>query len=538
MYRRLQEAAADCDVLLLYNGANIHPEFLRYLPTFNVYSCFDDPESSDDLSRPTAAAFDAVFYGNIASRFQYESWGCKKLAWLPIFTAPSDVPPPQDQESIFSGVRDTDIVFVGEKNQWKKRRLASLVAAFPQAQCFGKGWKQGVLPPAGLSTLYLKAKLGWNIHNSTGPINRRLFTLAGHGVLPICDNKTGLGYIFDLNHEVVGFNTVSEAIELTHYYLDHNDERISLARNAYRRFWHDYHASAIWTRIAKQLQDWTRDAEKDEAAPKLPTGYIALPGIRKAAQIGDKIRRGLRKGRSVLLKARNNWQNSPNTLHEVAYLDEVSQAYIENSEMPGVNMAQDRLAKGQPLDWPDILALNWSVTTLIRHATSIVEIGSGTGPFAEFASRYPQVQIDCFEDDDFARQKAQEVRAFANVNYFGIHTGEFRDKYDLLVAVEVIEHVEDLGNFFALCCQLAPRAVFTTPNRIVVRGENHIGPPPYAPHVREFSPGEIYWMLKLYYSKVNLYYLPDVHVPWLAPMTIATHGTPIIAECLYPRQSK
>ena len=65
--------AAGYDVLLLYGGYNLHPDFLRYLPTYNVFYGYDDPESSDKSSRYLAPAFDAVFYGNVASRFQYGS---------------------------------------------------------------------------------------------------------------------------------------------------------------------------------------------------------------------------------------------------------------------------------------------------------------------------------------------------------------------------------------------------------------------------------------------------------------------------------
>ena len=108
MYRRLQAAAADCDVFLLYNGANVHPEFLECLPTFNVYCCFDDPESSADLSAPVAASFDASFFGNVAARFQYRTWGCRRLEWLPVFTAPGDVPSREEGDALLCSARDAN----------------------------------------------------------------------------------------------------------------------------------------------------------------------------------------------------------------------------------------------------------------------------------------------------------------------------------------------------------------------------------------------------------------------------------------------
>src|SRR5690348_10600093 len=46
LYEQLGEAAQDYDVLVNFGGLNLHPDFLRQLPTINVLGFFDDPESS------------------------------------------------------------------------------------------------------------------------------------------------------------------------------------------------------------------------------------------------------------------------------------------------------------------------------------------------------------------------------------------------------------------------------------------------------------------------------------------------------------
>lgn len=534
MYERLQTEALNADVLLVYNGANVHPELLAHLPTFNVFGCFDDPESSPGLSKPVAPAFDAVFYGNIASRFQYESWGCRKAAWLPVFTAPGDVPAFEDAQALLANERNVDIALVCEKNSHREQRLESLVAAFPQARCHGRGWPAGGVSGAELDQLYRSAKIGWNVHNSTGPINRRLFALAAYGVLPICDNKTGLGHIFELGKEAVGFDTVPEAIELTRYYLEHDDERRQIAANAHARFWRDYSAPAIWQRMVDQFQAWGAQ-RRDEHVPVVPRRGLA--DITRDAQA--VLTRNAVRVQKIASTVRRKLQPQPPRptppLDERVYLGQRLTPYHENPEMMGVNMAARRLASDQPLDWPNILALNWAVTTLVGPAKRIVEIGAGTGPFAEFASVDPSRQLDCFEDDDFAReQAARRTQGRSNVNIQKDYNRLLRPPYDLLVSIEVIEHVRDLGSFLEFCRGLSPRAIFSTPNRLVLRGHDDQGPPPYAPHVREFSPGELYWLLKQHYNQVYLYHMPDVHVPWLEPLTLATQGTPIIAECLEP----
>src|SRR4051812_34628280 len=45
MYGELARRLEDYDVFVNFNGINLHPEFVAQLRTFNVYGCFDDPES-------------------------------------------------------------------------------------------------------------------------------------------------------------------------------------------------------------------------------------------------------------------------------------------------------------------------------------------------------------------------------------------------------------------------------------------------------------------------------------------------------------
>ncbi|MFO8008303.1 MAG: glycosyltransferase [Candidatus Brocadiia bacterium] len=543
MYRALRKSADDADVLLVYNGANVHPGLLECLPTYNVYCCFDDPESSHLLSAPVAAAFDAAFYGNIASRFQYEHWGCERLAHLPVFTAPSDVPPPGEEQALLERRRDVDMVFVGEKNRRREGRLEALAEAFPQARCYGRGWPEGRVGEERLRELYRRARIGWNVHNSTGPINRRLFALAAFGVLPICDNRTGLGQLFRLGEEAVGFDTIPEAVELTRYYLHNEDERQRIARNAYRRFWQDYHVEALWARIRRQLERWMAEEDRSgsdhppkllpQRGPKQAVKSLLCPHYRRARRMLGRIRSVLR-APGARPSAGSAVQRPWRDVDERHYLGQRVEPYSEGGEMPGVNMARQRLAEGLPLDWPNMLAQNWAITSLVRDAERIVEIGSGTGPFAWYASVVPGRRIDAFEQDDFARQKAVELRSRDGVHYIQGNGPEAGADYDLLVAGDVVEHVRDLPGFLRYCASVAPRAILTTPNRDVVRADGHAGPPPYPPHVREFDAGEFYWVLRLYYRRVFLYHMPDYYVPWLEPMTIADTGHPIVAECVEP----
>jgi spore maturation protein CgeB len=536
MYRRLRNAAQDCDVLLAYNGANIHPDFLGCLNTYNVFCCFDDPESSAKLSEPVAKHFDAVFYGNIASQFQYKHWGCEKLAWLPIFNAPMDVPDQAEREALFAVDRTVETAMICEhRSGFRHQRLEKLASAFPNATFYGDGWPQGRISQNKLFELYRNLKIGWNIHNSTGPINRRLFQLPAFGVMQICDNKCGLGQIYRLGEEAIGFDTIREAIELTHYYLEHNEERLRIAKKGYERFWKDYHAKVIWQRIVNQLKAWgaNRKEQRPKNLPLLPGSdpkSIILPVL-------QKVKRNLVKHQTRFTKTKSVKNLLGTTRSESFYLSTPAKAYHENLELRGENAAEQRLLEHGFLDWPNILALNWAITALIGPANKIVELGSGTGPFAEFAAVDPSREIHCYEHDRFARDQAIALRSRENVHFYDALAPE-EGKFDLLVCVEVLEHIQDLAPFFNLCRRLAPTAIMTTPNRHAIRPAGDLGPPAYPYHVREFDAGEVYMMLRSQYRNVSLYCLPNVYVPWIVPMTIRDKGTPIIAYCQDPYEAE
>ena len=83
-------------------------------------------------------------------------------------------------------------------------------------------------------------QLGINIHNSTGPVNLRTFYLPANGVLQLCDNKSNLGKIFELDKEVIGFDSIEECIEKCHYYLHHKEEQRIIALSGWKRVLKDY----------------------------------------------------------------------------------------------------------------------------------------------------------------------------------------------------------------------------------------------------------------------------------------------------------
>jgi spore maturation protein CgeB len=283
MYDRLQAKLEGKDVFLNDSGINLHPEFVENLRVLTVYQCYDDPESSADLSRPVAASYDLCLVGNIAEVETYRSWGVRRAEWRPMGLQPEIYDPALTREQILDGDRDLDLfMMLDRQSPWRKQRVEKLAAAFPDAHFYGDGWPKGFLP-ADRQIEYLKrAKIGPNIHNSTGPINYRTFYLPANGVLQVCDNKGHLAKIYELGKEAVGFDSIEECIELCRYYMAHDDERRQLAAAGWDRVMRDYTEVAIFRRIVALMS---------EMLPAKRAPRTLVPNILTAQSDATRLRR-------------------------------------------------------------------------------------------------------------------------------------------------------------------------------------------------------------------------------------------------------
>jgi len=255
-YEALESKLGDNGVLIAQGGSMLHPDFVSKLRAYTVFLCADDPESSEQLSRPVAAAFDHAMPTNIACLEEYAGWGCRRVDWIFHPVNPRLAAPWLTADSILEGKRDLDIVLFCERVldlSDRARRVERLTSVFPQAFVRGKGWPGGFLPDADMTKACLGAKIGWNLHNSIGPTNTRTTMLPALGVMQICDNKQRLGRLFEPDVEIVGFDTVEECVEKTRYYLDHDFERRSIAARGWERASRDYTEAAWWRRILSTI---------------------------------------------------------------------------------------------------------------------------------------------------------------------------------------------------------------------------------------------------------------------------------------------
>jgi len=280
-YEQLARKVENFDVFINWNGVNLHPRFVEQLSVYKVFGYFDDPELSSE-SKPVANAYDLCLVGNIAEIDTYKSWGVKNVEWWPIGFHSDDYNPNLKKEDILNNQRTIDLGFVGEVSEWKKKRFEILQSELPNSQFYGSGWQRGYLSQEQKISFLQQVKVGPNLHNSTGPINFRTFILPANGVMQICDNKSHLSKIFELDKEVVGFDTLDECIELCKYYVAHDDERKKIAAAGWERTIKDYNESAVFLKAVELICKYKKNAtEKSNKRNKL---YINLK-LRKSVFI-------------------------------------------------------------------------------------------------------------------------------------------------------------------------------------------------------------------------------------------------------------
>ncbi len=212
--------------------------------------------------------------------------------------------------------------------------------------------------------------------------------------------------------------------------------------------------------------------------------------------------------------------------------------YQDRPEVGCVNLAEKlkRVEEGGPFEWPNMIALNKSLQHFIEDGQKVAVIGSGTGTFEWHAKEaFPTCHFFSSEFDKDCHRWSKENRAHENITYTRLACSELLDEYgsfDVVVAVDVIEHVADVEAFIQDIARLAPRLVITTPNRDRLLETALAYQPGYYQHVREYDCGEIYWILKLASKRdVRLYSNLGLHSTSVEPVGFMSTCFNIIAVC-------
>ena len=284
-YELLEDKFKSIDVLIHFNGAGLHPDFLKRYNFLKIYHCADDPDASKDLSMPVANYYDIQAIANPSCINDYKVIGCKNVFFWPLGAQFfNDMNPDLYNNLLFKDRNKKKLLFIGDsygipKNKFlryiplffkklnidkefnnfytKKQFFIELENKLGSINGFGNGWLNGYCSKEKAIDLYKKSMFGINKHNSGGPINFRLYDLAAFGVCQFCDCKETLDLVFKDGEEIIGYSSIDQFIDLYKYYFNNINEAEKIAQNAHKRYLKDYTNKAIWEKLNNKVYEYS-----------------------------------------------------------------------------------------------------------------------------------------------------------------------------------------------------------------------------------------------------------------------------------------
>lgn len=139
-----------------------------------------------------------------------------------------------------------DVTFIGSAHGNRRQVIERLKRGGIAVRCFGHGWDTGAIAAEEIPRIIRSSRISLNLANSAwvlsgglphrhNQIKARVFEVPGAGGFLLTETAPGLEVFLEPGRELAVFNTVEELIGQVHYYLDHTDERDTIAHAGYVR---------------------------------------------------------------------------------------------------------------------------------------------------------------------------------------------------------------------------------------------------------------------------------------------------------------
>lgn len=145
----------------------------------------------------------------------------------------------------FDCKKDFDTSFLGQKHGIRDQIVSALIKAGINIHLFGEFWEGypnancNLLDTDDMIEIFHRSKINLNFSNpSQGgmpQIKGRHIDIPAAGGFQICTPADNIEEYLEPNKEVVIVNTMPEMVEKIKYYLDHEEERMSIAKAGYNR---------------------------------------------------------------------------------------------------------------------------------------------------------------------------------------------------------------------------------------------------------------------------------------------------------------
>ena len=174
-------------------------------------------------------------------------WGCNHFDYAPSKGA----------------TRDLDVTFVGQPHGNRRKVIRRIENAGVPVQAYGQGWPHGRISQDEMISVFNRSKINlnlsnssWNIHSfirGRQQIKGRNFEIPGCGGFLLSNYVEGIGRFYEIDREIVCFDSPHELLEKIQFYRMHDSERERIARAGYERTVRDHTYERRFNDLFRQM---------------------------------------------------------------------------------------------------------------------------------------------------------------------------------------------------------------------------------------------------------------------------------------------
>ena len=215
-----------------------------------------------------AQAMDIVVVYDYSSRYKFEQYGVKAISFYSSY----------DKNKYFKIddiERDIDLSFVGHMLIEKERtkNIGYIKRNGFDVEIFGIGSGNGRICLEEMVKIFNRTKINLNFsgvgqHNAlrkepninlrTKQIKGRMTEISLCGGFVLSEYVPGIEEVYELGKEIVVFHDHNEMVEKIKYYLEHEDQRETIANNGYTRALRDYEISTAIPGLINKIEEYRK----------------------------------------------------------------------------------------------------------------------------------------------------------------------------------------------------------------------------------------------------------------------------------------
>lgn len=206
-----------------------------------IFFMFDDENYFDDYSKYYCQTAHAVITTDYFAVGGYKKYAIPAVMYFSSYFTETYLP--------WTGEKDIDVSFVGDCTKSdRKVYFEYLVQNGVNVQLYGKGTKNGYIARDKITEIFFRSKINLNFTktddlswiNKNSPLLRRVRQNKGRpvevalsGSFCLSENSPAMGALFEIGREMDVFDNKEEMLQKARYYLSHQTERETIAKNAY-----------------------------------------------------------------------------------------------------------------------------------------------------------------------------------------------------------------------------------------------------------------------------------------------------------------